>query len=165
MMGLPLPRGVSGRALVGVGRPFVYPHPAMRPAAGAMIPIPGPGQRRGWCRQERQPRPVPEVSFPVRGLSQASTAGIGACPQTNWLRPTAIRRSDGFPASAMRLVELIRFAHGGQEMLGHNHRGLAGFPQVGHALAGSRRHHGRRSFWMRGRRSPDTVTLTVALSV
>ena len=27
-----------------------------------------------------------------------------------------------------RLVELIRLVHGGQEVLGHSHRGLAGFP-------------------------------------
>ena len=69
------------------------------------------------------------------------------------------------PLRPYRLVMRIRFAHGGQEMFWHEHRGLVDFPHVGHVLASNLRHQGRGFSWGRGRRSPDTVTLTVALSV
>ena len=80
-------------------------------------PHPRPWPTSGLVSAKRQPRPVPEVSFPVRGLSQASTAGIGAYPQTNWLRPTAIRRSDGFPASAMRVIGGVKVDRAGGRLL------------------------------------------------
>ena len=54
------------------------------PGTADCCPRRGPGWRRCTCRQSRARMGGP-------------TGRTGGSRQTNWLRPTAIRRSDGFP--------------------------------------------------------------------
>ena len=105
------------------------------PGTAGCCPRRGPGRRRWTCRQPGAAGSLPSIhplsvqpkaqvsslrkaavprAIEQMGRSRARMGGpqpgsptgrTGASRQTNWLRPTAIRWSDGFPAPAMPASE------------------------------------------------------------
>ena len=70
---------------------------------------PGPGQRRGWCRQKRQPRPVPVVSDGLWSCFPGSFSG----PLEGLVFPCCHGDSAGVaagPRAAVRAVRAVRKA-------------------------------------------------------